>query len=135
MLSDETAAQITEVEYRVKLMETLGSVAGTQNIDRILRLPGTVNLPNAKKLREGRTACPTKLIKFNGATCRVEDFPPAAAAPPPSNGTRARALPMTTQIPATPVPTPTQAQLPAMPTPAPNPAVSTGIRSINMPVG
>ena len=66
-------------------METLGSVAGTQNIDRILRLPGTINLPNAKKLREGRTACPAKLIKFNGATCRLEDFPTAAAEPPPGN--------------------------------------------------
>ena len=82
----ETAALITDVENRVKtLMEALGSVAGTQNIDRILRLPGTINLPNEKKLREGRTACPTKLIKFNGATCRLEDFPAAVAEPPPGN--------------------------------------------------
>ena len=72
----ETEALIDDVESRIKaLMETLGSVAGTQNIDRILRLPGTINLPNAKKLREGRTACPTKLIRFNGATCKLEDFP------------------------------------------------------------
>ena len=106
----ETAALITDVENRVKtLMETLGSVAGTQNIDRILRLPGTINLPNAKKLREGRTACPTKLIKFNGATCRLEDFPTATAEPPPGNdGTtptmQAPATPRATRrAPATPV--------------------------------
>ena len=73
---EDTARLIADVESRVKtLMETLGSVAGTQNIDRILRLPGTMNLPNAKKLSEGRTACPTRLIKFNGATCKVEDLP------------------------------------------------------------
>jgi hypothetical protein len=83
----ETANQIADVENRVKnLMETLGSVAGTQNIDRILRLPGTINLPNAKKLKEGRIRCPTRLIKFNGSTCRLEDFP-GAAGPQPGTGT------------------------------------------------
>jgi predicted P-loop ATPase len=71
----ETQAVIADAERRVKvLMETLGSVSGTQNIDRILRLPGTTNLPNAKKVKDGRNACPTRLIKFNGATCKLEDF-------------------------------------------------------------
>ena len=45
-------------------MVRLGSKAGTQNIDRILRLPGTTNLPNKKKLNTGRVACPTRLIRF-----------------------------------------------------------------------
>src|SRR5260370_23276049 len=75
----ETLAVIADAERRVKaLMEKLGSASGTQNIDRILRLPGTVNLPNAKKLKDGRTACRTKLIKFNGAICKLEDFPTEA---------------------------------------------------------
>ena len=34
-------------------MLRLGAKAGTQNIDRILRLPGTINLPNAVKAKEG----------------------------------------------------------------------------------
>ena len=77
----ETAALIADVENRVKsLMETLGGTAGTQNIDRILRLPGTINLPNKKKLATGRIACPTRLIRFNGATCRLEDFPSSGSA-------------------------------------------------------
>lgn len=72
----EAAALIAEVESRAKaLMEKLGSVAGTQNIDRILRLPGTINLPNAKKRKAGRVACTAKLISFNGATCSLGDLP------------------------------------------------------------
>jgi predicted P-loop ATPase len=82
---EATAKQIADIEARVKLlMETLGSVAGTQNIDRILRVPGTVNLPNKKKREAGRTECQTKLIKFNGATCKLEDFP-APPEPPPAD--------------------------------------------------
>ena len=72
----EALALIAEAESRAKaLMENLGSVAGTQNIDRILRLPGTINLPNAKKRREGRVPCRARLIEFSGAVCKPEDFP------------------------------------------------------------
>jgi hypothetical protein len=79
VLSPETAAVVDDVEGRVKaLMLTLGSVAGTQNVDRILRLPGTINLPNRKKANAGRVACPTKLIRFNGATHPLAAFPTAA---------------------------------------------------------
>ena len=76
----ETAAIIKNVEARAKaMMEALGAVGGTQNIDRILRLPGTVNLPNKTKIAKGRVICSSKLIRCNGATCSLEDFPAAAA--------------------------------------------------------
>ena len=72
VLPEEEAVRkaiIEDVEARVKaLMVRLGAKPGTQNIDRILRLPGTTNLPNAKKRKEGRVECPTKLIAFNGAS-------------------------------------------------------------------
>ena len=72
----EAAAIIADVEARsAALMKRLGSVAGTQNIDRILRLPGTINLPNKTKRERGRVPCQTKLIHFNGATCKLSDFP------------------------------------------------------------
>jgi hypothetical protein len=74
--SEENELKIAEVEGCAELlMQTLGSVAGTQNIDRILRLPGTINLPNAKKLRDGRTACATKSISFSSARHLFESFP------------------------------------------------------------
>jgi hypothetical protein len=68
-------------------MERLGSVAGTQNIDRILRLPNTTNVPNKVKREKGRVECKTSLIQFNGATCALEDFPlPAASSEQPKMG-------------------------------------------------
>jgi hypothetical protein len=76
-LDDNSAGVIVDVEARVKtLIEKMGGKAGTQNIDRILRIPSTTNLPNAKKIRDGRVVCETELLIFNNdATCKLEDFP------------------------------------------------------------
>ena len=62
-------------------MLRLGAKPGTQNIDRILRLPDTINLPNAKKRKEGRTECPTKLLWFDNASYPLDAFPSAAPTP------------------------------------------------------
>ncbi len=47
----------------------------TRNIDRVLRIPGTINWPNAAKLRVGRLPCMTRLIGFNGAGYPLAVFP------------------------------------------------------------
>jgi hypothetical protein len=51
----------------------LGGTAGTQNIDRILRLPGTINLPGKKKIKVGRVACASvcspKLLRASLPIC------------------------------------------------------------------
>jgi hypothetical protein len=68
---------VADAEARsAELMRRLGAKAGTQNIDRILRLPGTTNLPNARKLKVGRVSCPTKLLAFNGSSYPLELFVP-----------------------------------------------------------
>src|SRR6516225_7909157 len=76
VFSAEDKATIADVEARCKaMMEQLGSAAGTQNIDRILRLPATLNLPTKAKRAAGRVPCETALLWFNGVTCTLDDFP------------------------------------------------------------
>ena len=72
----EDQEKIEGVEARIKaVMERLGGKAGTQNIDRILRLPGTTNLPGEKKKKAGRVPCRTQLIYFNGVAHSLSAFP------------------------------------------------------------
>ena len=47
------------------------------NIDRILRLPGTVNWPNAAKRKKGRRASVSRAVSFNDSTHTIGAFPAA----------------------------------------------------------
>jgi hypothetical protein len=88
ILGPEAGAIVADAEARsAELMRRLGTKPGTQNIDRILRLPGTINIPNAKKLRNGRVPCPTKLLEFNGASYPLDAFVPGS---PEDGGHHAR---------------------------------------------
>ncbi len=55
--------------------------AQTHNIDRVLRPPGTINLPTKKKLSEGRVVCQSSLVSANDTTHRMDDFPKARPKP------------------------------------------------------
>jgi hypothetical protein len=73
---EKRKAIIANAEARsAALMVRLGAKPGTQNIDRILRLPGTTNLPTEAKRERGRVECPTKLISFNGTSYSLDAFP------------------------------------------------------------
>jgi hypothetical protein len=65
-----------QVEARTKAtILALGGPPGTQNVDRILRLPGTTNLPNAKKRRTGRVPCETGLLSHTDVAHPLDSFP------------------------------------------------------------
>ncbi len=79
VFDDETQKVIADIEGRAaQLMKDFGSAAGTQNIDRILRLPGTTNLPTKAKIRNRRLPCQARLIEFNTTTFEPNDFPDPA---------------------------------------------------------
>jgi hypothetical protein len=68
---------IDDIEARnVGLLSTWGASRGTQNVDRLLRLPGTINYPNAKKKKDGRVPCPATLLGFNDSVYALEAFEP-----------------------------------------------------------
>lgn len=46
-------------------LELLFGADNCHNIDRIMRLPGTVNIPNAQKLKKGRTPALACLVEFH----------------------------------------------------------------------
>jgi hypothetical protein len=70
-------ADIGDLEARNHaLADAFGADASTRNIDRILRLPGTVNHPNRKKRERGRMECRAELLQFNERIYSLAKFPP-----------------------------------------------------------
>lgn len=64
--------------YNIQL-EILFDADNCHNIDRIMRLPGTINLPDAKKLKKGRVEVLAELISFNNNVYDISEFTPAPA--------------------------------------------------------
>lgn len=80
-LADPTT-DLDDVESRNKaLARTLGG-DNCHNIDRIMRLPGTVNMPNQKKMAAGRVPTLAYVVEADWTRVYTPDrFPLAAAAP------------------------------------------------------
>jgi hypothetical protein len=63
--------------YNLQL-ELLFNADACHNVDRIMRLPGTVNRPNEKKIKRGRKPVRAELVEFNKkAVYKIEQFNPA----------------------------------------------------------
>jgi hypothetical protein len=68
---------IEDIEARnAALAEALGANPSTRNIDRIFRLPRTINHPNVKKRSLGRVESVSALIEFNHKAHSISAFPP-----------------------------------------------------------
>jgi putative DNA primase/helicase len=86
---DEYIIEIERLGRRIEC--ALGGLENTNNIDRVLRLPGTINLPNARKRELGRVPMPTGIIYETGRlyswrdlealAANLEDEPPEHAIP------------------------------------------------------
>jgi hypothetical protein len=80
--SPEDQARIDDVEARIgALIVRLGGETGTQNVDRILRLPGTINWPNQKKRKAGRVPCATRVMVFEDSAHPLDAFPKPTNSP------------------------------------------------------
>lgn len=60
-------------------LELLFGGDNCHNIDRLMRLPYTINIPNAQKAAKGRKPALTKLIEFNDSTYALNLFTQAVA--------------------------------------------------------
>jgi hypothetical protein len=70
--------RFAEVEAASRaLMVALGGDAGTQNVDRIFRLPGTRNIPTRTKRANGRAECDTSLLHHDETAHALGAFPAA----------------------------------------------------------
>src|SRR5699024_151789 len=63
--------------YNIQLEKIYGG-DHCHNIDRIMRLPGTVNLPTKKKAKKGRKPVEAELVRWRGeAVYEIDRFTPA----------------------------------------------------------
>ena len=62
--------------YNLQIENLLGG-DGCSNVDRIMRLPGTVNFPNEKKRKKGREPAMAEVLEWNDVAYPIRSFTPA----------------------------------------------------------
>lgn len=63
--------------YNIQIERLLGA-DNTHNVDRIMRIPGTINVPTSRKLKKGRKPTLARLVEWNEeALYRIDQFTPA----------------------------------------------------------
>lgn len=63
-----------EIKLYNMQLERIFSGDNCHNIDRIMRLPGTMNVPNAKKVKLGRVPALATVFEFNDSAYELHDF-------------------------------------------------------------
>lgn len=80
---DGDLAKAQDLErYNIQL-EKVFQADHCHNCDRLMRLPGTINVPTAKKVKKGRKPTLARLIDWNGTAYALEAFTPATATASP----------------------------------------------------
>jgi hypothetical protein len=70
-----TAGLIHEVECTLRgLVDVLGADPSATDASRIMRVPGTLNLPTPEKRAVGRECAPCTLLSYNSETYSFQDF-------------------------------------------------------------
>ena len=81
--SDASTQAVEDVNRRLAFV--FGGDRGAWDVSRVLRLPGTVNHPSAKKAAAGRKASHSRLVEATGETYGLDDFESLPAAPKPTS--------------------------------------------------
>jgi putative DNA primase/helicase len=76
---------IESLENENRRLENFFKADFCHNIDRIMRVPGTLNRPNKKKIQLGRTVVEAKLIHFGDDVYSIEDFSAFGDLPKPKS--------------------------------------------------
>ncbi len=72
-IGGELPAGEDAARYNVQLELRFGADQ-CHNIDRIMRLPGTINIPDARKAKKGRTPTLATCVKFSDVSYPLSDF-------------------------------------------------------------
>ena len=73
---EEVQMRVAPIEDRNRALAiATDAPPGTHNADRLLRLPGTINFPNAKKTAQGRITRQSSIVKLTDVRYPLDRFP------------------------------------------------------------
>lgn len=79
VLIEGTESKWEDFEAYNKRLEDIFGGDHCFNVDRIARMPGTINIPNPVKRKKGRVEIEARVLEFNNNTYDISDFKKAAA--------------------------------------------------------
>lgn len=74
VLLDGTPEQYEEAKRYNKQLEIVLGGDNCHNVDRIMRVPGSINRPDARKRKKGRRGARADMVEWNGVEYKIEKF-------------------------------------------------------------